>query len=61
PELQPAERLWTITNEPITNRNFENLDQVEEVLIERCRQIIDRPDFVRNLTNFYWWSQLCKF
>lgn len=58
PELQPAERLWTLTNEPIANRSFDSLDEVEEVLIERCRQIIDQPDFVRGLTNFSWWSQL---
>lgn len=31
---------------------------VEEVLIKRCRQIIGQPDFVRGLTNFYWWSEL---
>jgi transposase len=58
PELQPAERLWTLTNEPIANRSFERLDEVEEVLIKRCRQIIDQPDFVRGLTNFSWWSEL---
>ncbi len=58
PELQPAERLWTLTNEPIANRTFDSLAQVEEVLIQRCCQIIDQPDFVRGLTNFYWWSQL---
>ncbi len=23
PELQPAERLWTLTNEPVANRSFE--------------------------------------
>jgi transposase len=58
PELQPAERLWTLTNEPIANRSFESLDEVEEVLIKRCRQILDQPDFVRGLTNFSWWSEL---
>ena len=58
PELQPAERLWTITNEPIANRCFKNLNEVEEVLFQRCRQILDRPDFVRGLTNFYWWSEM---
>lgn len=44
PELQPAERLWTLTNEPIANRNFESLDEIEQVLIKRCCQIIDQPD-----------------
>ena len=55
PELQPAERLWTLTNEPIANRSFDNLDEVEGILIQRCRQIIDQPDFVHGLTNFHWW------
>lgn len=55
PELQPAERLWTLTNEPIANRSFDSLDEVEEILIQRCRQIIDKPDFVHGLTNFHWW------
>ena len=44
-------------NEPISNRSFENLDEVEEALFQRCRQIIDRCDFIRGLTNFYWWSE----
>lgn len=58
PELQPPERLWTLTNEPIANRSFDSLAQVEEALIKRCCQIIDQPNFVRGLTNFYWCSQL---
>ncbi len=58
PELQPAERLFPLTNEAIANQNFDSLAKVEERLIKRCCQIIDQPDFVRGLTNFYWWSQL---
>lgn len=30
PELQPAERLWLMTNEAIANKSFESLDAVEE-------------------------------
>ncbi len=41
PDLQAAERLWALTNEPIANRSFESLDEIEEVLIKCCRQIID--------------------
>ena len=36
PELQPAERLWPLTNEPIANRSFETLDELEEILFQRC-------------------------
>jgi transposase len=33
PELQRAERLWTLTNEPIANRSFNSLDELEEVVM----------------------------
>ncbi|EKD09043.1 hypothetical protein SPLC1_S204440 [Arthrospira platensis C1] len=39
PELQPAERLWPLVDEPIANRSFENLDQLEELLCARCRSL----------------------
>ncbi len=58
PELQPAERLWPLTNEPIANLSFESLDEVEEALVQRCCQILKQPDFIRGLTNFYWWFEL---
>jgi DDE superfamily endonuclease len=34
PELQPAERLWTLIDEPIANRTFETLEDLEEVLFQ---------------------------
>ena len=55
PELQPAERLWPIANEAIANRSFESLDDVEDTLAHCCRALIDNPEFVQGLTNFYWW------
>jgi transposase len=33
PELQPAERLWPLTNEPIANRYFSSLDEVPSCFI----------------------------
>jgi hypothetical protein len=36
PELQPAERLWPLVNEAVANRLFEDLDELEEALVERC-------------------------
>src|SRR5262249_40933917 len=35
PELQPAERLWPLTNEGVANRLFPTLDALEEALAER--------------------------
>jgi len=32
PELQPAERLWSLTNEPLVNRAFASLDELEDLI-----------------------------
>ena len=40
PELQPTERLWPLVNEPIANRSFQNLDELEEVLFQRCQVLL---------------------
>jgi hypothetical protein len=43
PELQPAERLWPLTNEAVANGLFEEIEQIEEALMERCVETA-RPD-----------------
>jgi transposase len=58
PELQPAERLWTIVDEPIVNRSFETLDDLEEVLFHRCQSLLQQQDLIRGLTGFHWWTQI---
>jgi transposase len=55
PELQPAERLWPLTNEPIANRTFANLDELETVLVERCRVLLKQPELVQGFTHYHWW------
>jgi hypothetical protein len=35
PELQPAERLWPLSNEPLANRVWTWLDELEQVQTER--------------------------
>lgn len=57
PELQPAERLWTLTNEPIANRSFKSLDELEELLFERCRRLLNQQDLISHLTFFHWWPR----
>jgi len=55
PELQPAERLWPLVNEPVANRTFADLDVLEAVLVERCRTLrADRPT-IRALARYDWW------
>jgi transposase len=57
PELQPAERLWPLSNEAVANRSFANLDELEAATMHRCRVLLKRRDLIRGLTNFYWWAE----
>src|SRR5829696_7997926 len=53
PELQPAEHLWPVLDEPLANQYFGTLAELEQVVTERCR-ILNR-DQLKPGTNFHWW------
>jgi transposase len=36
PELQPAEHLWPVLDEPLANQYFETLADLERAVAERC-------------------------
>ena len=55
PERQPAERLWTLVDEPIVNRAFPTLDALETVLVERCQRLEADPQRLKAHTHFHWW------
>lgn len=40
------------------SRSFKDLDEVEQVLFNRCKKLLIQKDLVRGLTNFYWWPQV---
>ncbi len=57
PELQPAERLWVLTNEGVANKLFADLNELEEALARRCVVLADQPEFIRSHTLYHWWPQ----
>lgn len=58
PELQPAERLWQLADEPLVNKSFDKIDDLEEVLASRC-QILSTTmsEKIKNLTFYHWWPE----
>ena len=58
PELQPAERLWPLTNEPLANRAFADLAALDAVLATQCVHLAEQPPRVRAQTLFHWWPRL---
>lgn len=55
PELQPAEHLWPVLDEPLVNRYFQTLADLEQTVIERCR--VPNRDQLKPGTNFHWWPK----
>jgi hypothetical protein len=55
PELQPAEHLWPLTDEPLANRHITDLATLEEIQAARCLVLQQQPDLIRQHTRFYWW------
>ncbi|NEO69710.1 IS630 family transposase [Moorena sp. SIO3H5] len=54
PELQPAERLWSLIDEPLVNESFKTIDEIEERLVTRCQLLHTMTSEIKNLTNYHW-------
>jgi transposase len=55
PELQPAEHLWPVLDEPLANRYFDTLADLERAVTERC--LVLDSDQLKPGTNFHWWPK----
>jgi hypothetical protein len=55
PELQPAERLWELTDAPLVNRCFASLDELSAVLAPHCAWLETQHDLITQQTLFHWW------
>ncbi len=58
PELQPVERVWPLVNEAVANRYFRDLEEMMEVVAERCRVLAGDPETLRRHTLFHWWPRM---
>lgn len=57
PELQPAERLWPLVDEPVANRTFVDLDALEDVLVTRCQVLAGDRRRIKAHTRYHWWPK----
>lgn len=56
PQLNPSERLWSAVKEGIANEWQENIEKLEEKIVARCQKISAKPEQVKSLTSYHWWS-----
>ncbi len=54
PELNPSERLWSPLREVVANRCFEQIEQMEEVLINEMRDLSEQKEYLSGMTNYHW-------
>lgn len=59
PELQPAERLWALCDETVTNRCMGSLEALESALCVQCECLMGDAGRVRAQTLFHWWPRNC--
>jgi hypothetical protein len=59
-ELQPAEHLWPLVDEPLVNRHFDTIHELDSVVASRCCALIEQQTTVASATNFHWWPKSIK-
>jgi hypothetical protein len=52
PELQPCEHLWQSSDAPLVNRNFRDVDELEDVQLARCALLRQRRALIRSAMLF---------
>jgi len=55
PELQPAEHLRPLSDEPRVNRPFATLDALEGALAAHCDRLQHQPEVLRSAAAFHRW------
>jgi transposase len=59
PELQPAERLWVLSDEGVQNRCLTSLQALEDRLSVQCERLMRDTGRVRGQALFHWWPSGC--
>lgn len=54
PELQPAETLWALGDEPIVNKHLATIAELDENIAQRCVALADEPEQIKTRTGFHW-------
>ena len=56
-ELQPAEHLWPFVDEPLVNKHFTTIGDLDAVVAQRCCALIESQTAIASATDFHWWPK----
>jgi transposase len=57
PELQPAETLWALVDEPIVNKDIATIAELDEIIAAQCIVLAAHPEQIQSRTGFHWWPK----
>jgi len=57
PELQPAETLWSVVDEPIVNKHIATIEELDAKIANQCVALVEQPEQIQSRTNFHWWPK----
>ena len=46
-------------DQPLVNQYFETINEIEDILVERCCVVSQMKDEVCKLTNYHWLENTC--
>ncbi|WP_446682374.1 hypothetical protein [Cyanobacterium sp. HL-69] len=47
--------MWSLVDEPLVNQYFESIEEIEDILIQRCNFLRqEMQEEIRKLTNYHW-------
>ena len=58
PELQPAETLWELVDEPLANEHIGTIEELEDIIAKRCVALADERATIKSRTGFHWWPKI---
>jgi transposase len=57
PELQPAETLWALVDEPIVNQHIATITELDEKIAAQCIALAEQREQIQSRTGFHWWPK----
>jgi transposase len=60
PELQPAEHLWELVDEPIINTHVADIETLDAIVSDRCAQLAQDRQTIKGRTGFHWWPKIAN-
>jgi transposase len=57
PELQPAETLWALVDEPVVNQHIATITELEKKISAQCIALAEQRKQIKNRTGFHWWPK----